>query len=368
TPRVNRHAHKLALAEDLPAAPGVYLMKDAQGRVLYVGKAANLKRRVRSYFGPGGQHSRRIGRALAELEHVDYEPLGSEFEALLREGELIRALSPPCNSRGVTRRGRYLKLTVGEPYPRLLVVDRPARDDAAYFGPFRSGRTTERALNALQVAYPLRRCHPICTPDHATGSTTCAGGPCSREDPERYGEAVSEVGALLRGEAWASGALPRRLAAAALRGELDHVNEEHTEDVLALLRVLAGLTRIRSLNRLSAVVLEPASRSAAVNAFFIGAGRLVFQAGLDGRGWREAVADGLERIAVTEQETFEPMALADVEVAILVDDRLRELPARRGGIRLGAGWGHSDARGAVQRELRAIKRQLHVDQDERAAA
>lgn len=368
TPRVNRYAHKLALAEDLPDGPGVYLMKDAQGKVLYVGKASNLRRRVRSYFGPGGQHSRRIGKALADLEHVDHEPLGSEFEALLREGELIRALSPPCNSRGVTRRGRYLKLTVGEPYPRLLVVDRLARDDAAYFGPFRSLRTAQQAVRALQVAYPLRACHPICTPGHLTGTMTCCGGPCAQEDPDVYGKVVAEVGALLQGQAWAAGALQGRLAEAAMRGDLARFNEDHTDNVAALLRVLASLTRTRSLNRLSAVVLEADSHSSRVNAFFVGRGRLIFRAPLEGRGWREAVAEGLQRIAGLEGHHLEPMSVADVEVATLVDDRLRELPRRRGGVRLDPGWDISDARAAVQRELRAVKRQRHVDPDDRAAA
>jgi excinuclease UvrABC nuclease subunit len=281
---------------------------------------------------------------------------------------LIRALKPPCNSRGITRRGRYLKLTVGDPYPRLLVVDRPARDDAAYFGPFRSGRTAQRAVSALHLAYPLRTCHPICTPDRLTGSTSCGGGPCAQEDPERYGETVAEVGALLHGEAWAVGALPGRLAAAATRGDLDRFNEEHTEDVAALLRVLAGLTRIRSLARVSAVVLEADARSPIVNAFFIGGGRLIFRAALDHRAWREAVAEGLERIGGAEHQHLEPMALSDVEVATLVDDRLRELPLRRGGIRLPAGWSYVEARAAIQRELSAVKRQRNAEQDERAAA
>ena len=81
-----RHAHKLALAEDLPTGPGVYLMRDRDGEVLYVGKAGNLRRRVRSYFGPGGRHGRlhRAG-ARANSSRIDHETCGSEFAALLRE-------------------------------------------------------------------------------------------------------------------------------------------------------------------------------------------------------------------------------------------------------------------------------------------
>ena len=76
-------------------------MRDRGGAVLYVGKAANLRRRVRSYFGPGGRHGRQIGRVLAELDRVDHERCGSELEALLRESELLRQLRPPGNRRGV---------------------------------------------------------------------------------------------------------------------------------------------------------------------------------------------------------------------------------------------------------------------------
>ena len=366
TPRVNRHAHKLALAEHLPATPGVYLMRDARGRVLYVGKAANLRRRVRSYFGPGGQHSSRIGRALAELDRVDHEPYGSEFEALLREGELIRTLAPPCNARGLTRRGRYLKLTAGEAYPRLLVVDRPARDDAAYFGPLRSARTAERALAALRCAYPLRRCHPICDAARRGPSDTCEGGPCGREDPDAYAAVAAEVGALLNGEPRATGGLTLRLAAAAAAGGFDHRDPDRAEDVAALLRVLASLNRIRSLTRLEAVILEPDTRSAAVNAFFIGAGRLVHREALEGLGWREAVADGLQRVAATKAAAVEPMSLAELEVAQLVEERLRETPVRRGALRLAPGWQPHSARRGVVEELRAVKRR-GAGQERRAA-
>ena len=79
-------------------------MRDRDGGVLYVGKAANLRRRVRAYFGPGGRHGRLIGRALEELESIDHETCGSEFEALLREDRLHQGAAPPCNRRGGGRR------------------------------------------------------------------------------------------------------------------------------------------------------------------------------------------------------------------------------------------------------------------------
>src|SRR3990172_6784996 len=77
-----RKDKKLGLRESLPSAPGVYLMKGRGGEVLYVGKAVNLRRRVRAYFGPNGRHGRQIGRALAALDHVDHEGGGAGVEAL----------------------------------------------------------------------------------------------------------------------------------------------------------------------------------------------------------------------------------------------------------------------------------------------
>jgi DNA polymerase-3 subunit epsilon len=349
TPRVNRYAHKLALAEDLPAGPGVYLMKDAAGKVLYVGKAGNLKRRVRSYFGPGGQHSRRIGRALSELERVEHEPTGSEFEALLREGELIRDLRPPCNHRGLRVRGHYLKLTVQEAYPRVIVVDTPTDDDAAYFGPLRSPRLVAEARRVLQAAYPVRACHPICRPGNALGG--CAGGPCGVEDPERYAAATTALADLLSGDAGEMGRLPARLAQAFADGALSR-GDQDTDAIAGLLRVLASLGRVRALGRLSGVVVEPAVEQRRTNLFFIGGGRLVHRAQVAGQAWRPTASDGLAAIAASERRRLEPLTLPDLDVAGLVEDRLRE-PHPDGGVRLDSGWEPADAMAALDRALTA---------------
>ena len=101
-------------------------MRDRDGGVLYVGKASNLRRRVRAYFGPGGQHGRLIGRALEQLESLDHETCGSEFAALLREDRLIKELQPPCNRRGAGGGGAYLKLTLAEDCAAPLRGARPA--------------------------------------------------------------------------------------------------------------------------------------------------------------------------------------------------------------------------------------------------
>ena len=189
-----RHAHKLALAEDLPAQPGVYLMRDHGGGVLYVGKATNLRRRVRSYFGPGGRHGRLIGRALEELESIDHETCGSEFAALLREDRLIKELRPPCNRRGAAGGAGVPEADAGRGLAAPLRRARPLPDGAAYFGPVRSQRLARGAVTALRLLYGVE-------------------GP----DTRRAADAVRR---LLSGEPASLADLGRRLAAAVHEGRL----------------------------------------------------------------------------------------------------------------------------------------------------
>ena len=151
-----RHAYKLALAEDLPATPGVYVMRDRAGDTLYVGKAGNIRRRVRSYFGPGGRHGRLIGRALDELESIHHESCGSEFAALLLENRLIKELRPPCNQRGNGAAGQFLKLAVGPRGARLYLVARPRADAGRLLRPGPTRRASRGTRSpACGALYPM---------------------------------------------------------------------------------------------------------------------------------------------------------------------------------------------------------------------
>src|SRR5690606_25970056 len=117
-PTMSGHAQasKLRLTDHLPRAPGVYLFRDRQGRVLYVGKATNLRARVRSYFSSDDR--RKVGQLLREVAAIDHRVCGSVFEAEIRELRLIRELQPRFNRHGKTwRKYAYLKLT-NERFPR----------------------------------------------------------------------------------------------------------------------------------------------------------------------------------------------------------------------------------------------------------
>ncbi|MGZ4136265.1 MAG: DEDD exonuclease domain-containing protein [Actinomycetota bacterium] len=206
---------KMRLADDLPTAPGVYLFKGRDGRVLYVGKSKNLRSRVKSYFY--GDERKQIDDLLAETHGVEGVVCGSELEALVVEARLIRAHEPKYNRRGKTwRRYAYLKLDTSEAYPRIKVVREPA-GDAAFLGPFGNSSQARLAKEALEDVVPIRRCTKAM--GAATRFAPCAladigrcAAPCDgRVDPERYGELVRDLLSSLSTPAGLLGALEERI-------------------------------------------------------------------------------------------------------------------------------------------------------------
>ncbi len=155
TARGSAHYHKIHLADELPRRPGVYLFLDRNGQVFYVGKAANLRSRVRSYFY--GDERRSVASMLRELELVDYRVCESDLEAEVTELRLIHAHRPRHNRRSrPPKASHFVKLT-DETYPRLSLV-RNLRPDGLYLGPFRSRPAAETVMTAIWDAVPVRRC------------------------------------------------------------------------------------------------------------------------------------------------------------------------------------------------------------------
>jgi DNA polymerase-3 subunit epsilon len=199
-PTMSGHAQasKLKLTTGLPRAPGVYLFRDRQGRVLYVGKATNLRARVRSYFS--GDDRRKIGALLRETQAVDHIVCPHPLEAAVLEVRLIHEHTPRFNRRSRDwQKYVYLKLTLDERFPRLSVV-RTVRDDGGlYVGPLSSRKHALRIAEAIESAVPLRRCtrkpgaEPCASPcvPAQLGVATC---PCSGSISEPdYGEIVQSV-------------------------------------------------------------------------------------------------------------------------------------------------------------------------------
>jgi DNA polymerase-3 subunit epsilon len=157
-PKMGAHpqAGKLKLTVGLPRSPGVYVFRDARGRPLYVGKAANLRARVRSYFSSDDR--RKIGPMLRETAGLDHVVCHHGLEAAVVERRLIRSLSPRYNRQGRRPADTFLKFTLNEPFPRLSVARSMAGDGALFLGPLPTPRLTRLAIEAIESVIPIRRC------------------------------------------------------------------------------------------------------------------------------------------------------------------------------------------------------------------
>ncbi len=142
-----------------PADPGVYLFKDAAGRILYVGKAQSLRTRIRSYFREGADGRAQIQFLLQRARVLDYIVTETEQEALILENNLIKKHRPRYNIVFKDDKTYVnLRLNTDHPFPRLTVVRRPRRDGAAYFGPFASAGSVRQTLRTIGRVFPLRTC------------------------------------------------------------------------------------------------------------------------------------------------------------------------------------------------------------------
>ncbi len=145
--------------EQLPTRPGVYLFKDAEGRVVYVGKARVLRDRVRSYFQASRPAEFHKARMLGEIADLDLVVTDSEMEALALENNLIKRHRPPYNVRLRDDKNHpYLKLTLAEAYPRLYVVRRPGEDANAYGGPYIPASLGRRTAGLVHKLFGIRSC------------------------------------------------------------------------------------------------------------------------------------------------------------------------------------------------------------------
>ena len=143
----------------LPDSPGVYIMKDAQGRIIYVGKAVVLKNRVRQYFQSGKNHTPKVRAMVSHIADFETIMTGTEVEALILECNLIKKHRPHYNiSLKDDKSYPYVKVTVQEEFPRVFITRRLTRDGSRYFGPYTNATAVKDSLKLLRRLFPLRTC------------------------------------------------------------------------------------------------------------------------------------------------------------------------------------------------------------------
>ena len=143
----------------LPTRPGVYLYRNAQGEVIYVGKAKNLRSRVRSYLLDGAQANAKTGSLMREAVDIDYILVENEHEALALENNLIKQRKPRFNI--LLRDDKtypYVKLTLADRYPKVFVTRRLRKDGSAYYGPFFPGNLAHRVVDLIHRSFLLPSC------------------------------------------------------------------------------------------------------------------------------------------------------------------------------------------------------------------
>ncbi|MHB1958624.1 MAG: excinuclease ABC subunit UvrC [Acidobacteriaceae bacterium] len=192
----------------LPAGPGVYLFHDADGSVIYVGKAKNLRSRVRSYFLEAAQANAKTGSLMREAVDLEYITVANEQEALALENNLIKQRKPRFNV--LLRDDKtypYVKLTLGDRYPKVLVTRRVRKDGAIYYGPYFPGNLAYRIVDLIHRTFLVPSCKVDLSRYHPRPCLQyyihrCLG-PCVEglTTPDLYAEAVRDVRLMLEGHA-----------------------------------------------------------------------------------------------------------------------------------------------------------------------
>jgi len=289
---------------ELPTGPGVYLYKNAEGEVIYVGKAKNLRSRVRSYFLEGRAEDAKTGSLLREAVDVGYIVVDNEKEALALENNLIKQKKPRFNI--LLRDDKtypYIKLTAGERYPRVYVTRRLRKDGSLYFGPYFPANLAHRTVDLIHRAFKV----PSCTVDLSRyHPRPCLQyyikrclGPCVKEltTPEAYQEAVRDVRLFLEGR--------QTDLTHSLQERMEQAAEEQEYERAAKYRdLLATVEQLHQKQRMDAVEGDDAdvfgyhyeNHMLAVNLFHMRGGRVLDR--------REFFWEDLPEFAFPDGENF----------------------------------------------------------------
>jgi excinuclease ABC subunit C len=234
-----------AVLRGLPTKPGVYLMKNADGRVLYVGKADSLRSRVRSYFAARGPDDARIARMVSEVADVQTIVTDTVSEAYLLESNLIKEHRPRFNIRLRDDKSYpFVKITLGEDFPRIVRTRKLARDGSRYFGPYASASSVDETLKLLRKIFPFRTCNLDIPEGKRVLERPCllyyinrCQGPCIQAiEKQPYRETIGQIVDFLDGR--------QEPIAADLRQEM----ETHS-DALRFEQAAAARDKLRAVER-----------------------------------------------------------------------------------------------------------------------
>lgn len=269
----------------LPASPGVYIMKDKFGNVIYVGKAVSLKNRVRQYFQSSKNHSDKVRSMVKNIFSFEYIMTDSELEALILECNLIKKYKPKYNI--LLRDDKtypYIKVTVNEDYPRVLKVRRILKDKAKYFGPYSNVSAVNDTIDIIRNIYPIRTCNIDMDKAIKSGMRPCLNyhikkciGPCTgMVSKKEYMDMIDEILLFLSGkEDKLVGVLEEKMNAASMA--LDFEEAASYRDKISSLKDVMEKQKISNVQNDSdqdVIAMANFDQEACVQVFFIRNGKV----------------------------------------------------------------------------------------------
>ena len=212
-------------AHTLPLAPGVYLMQDKTGKVIYVGKAKKLRNRVSNYFQDSASHSPKTRMMVSQIDHFDVIVAASEFEALVLECSLIKRHMPKYNILLKDDKGYpYLRIDLREEYPVMSMVTKVVDDGADYYGPFGGRYVTQQLMDTIRLTFKLPGCHKKFPQDLGKDRpclnyhmNNCDAWCQLSRSPQQYREVMQQVTMVLQGK--------YKQVASALRQQMEEAAE-----------------------------------------------------------------------------------------------------------------------------------------------
>lgn len=335
-------AHLQGILATLPAKPGCYLMKNAAGTIIYVGKAINLKNRVRSYFHADAAHNNKTRRLVREIAHIEWIVVGSELEALILEMNLIKQHRPKYNVRlKDDKRYPYIKVHWHESYPKVTVTRQMVEDGSRYFGPYTSAWAVYQTLDVLRKVFPYLTCDREITGQDKRAclyyDIKLCSGPCiAAIDQTGYRQMIADLMSFLDGR---SEQIVTRLTS-----EMEKAAEElRFEKAAALRDQLKAIHNIVERQKVvfgsdykdsDVLAMARADGEACVQIFFIRGGKLIGREYFVLEGTEDAdeseVMSGFLKQFYTEAANLPQQVLLprEIEEAKIIQEWLR---SRRGG-------------------------------------
>lgn len=274
--------HLTLILDTLPTKPGCYLMKDKSGTVIYVGKAVNLRSRVRSYFHQSAQHTHRTREMVKRIADIEWIITGSELEALILEMNLIKRHRPRYNVRlKDDKRYPYIKVHWADPFPKVTVTRRMLNDGSRYFGPYYSVWAVHKTLDVLRRIFPYLTCDR-----EITGQDTRAclyydiklcNAPCiGKVDQAEYRQMIDDLCAFLNGR---TDEITERLQLemAQLSAEMRFEQAAVKRDQLRAIEEIVKKQRVFDTEYIDSDVIAIArsEREACIQIFFIRGGKMI---------------------------------------------------------------------------------------------